>query len=160
MAIIVICSKEDKCQQNPEGNVDLIEMDDNTDQFTDPIAYAKYLCDNAGLTREQRGTVALIARDMQKAYPAASTFFICMIPRGCLICNIHYINPRDALFDIQRLSISHPQTFFWDRETFFSTTGNALFDTCWILLVLTPISHTKLINLGTYESHPINDEPD
>ena len=63
-----------------------MEMDDNTDQFTDPIAYAKYLCDTAGLTREQRGPVALIARDMQKVYPAASKFFMCITPRDCLIC--------------------------------------------------------------------------
>ena len=33
-----------------------------------PIAYAKLLCDRAELTREQRGPVALIARDMEKQY--------------------------------------------------------------------------------------------
>ena len=33
-----------------------------------PVIYAKSLCDKAGLTREQRGPVALIARDMQIAY--------------------------------------------------------------------------------------------
>ena len=35
-----------------------------------PVVYAKSLCDKAGLTREQRGPVALIARDMQTAYEA------------------------------------------------------------------------------------------
>ena len=35
-----------------------------------PVAYAKSLCDTTGLTREQRGPVALIARDMQTAYEA------------------------------------------------------------------------------------------
>ena len=57
---------EDPCQQGPEGSVKLMEKDDNAMHFSDPISYAKYLCDNAGLTREQRGPVALIARDMQK----------------------------------------------------------------------------------------------
>ena len=33
-----------------------------------PIAYAKLLCERAGLTGEQRGPVALIARDMDKVY--------------------------------------------------------------------------------------------
>ena len=35
-----------------------------------PVVYAKSLCDKAGLTREQRCPVALIARDMQTAYEA------------------------------------------------------------------------------------------
>ena len=35
-----------------------------------PVAYAKSLCDKTGLTREQRGPVALIAREMQTAYEA------------------------------------------------------------------------------------------
>ena len=33
-----------------------------------PIAYAKLLCEQAGLTSEQRGPVALIAHDMDKVY--------------------------------------------------------------------------------------------
>ena len=33
-----------------------------------PIAYAKHLCDKAELTREQRGPVALLVRDMQQVY--------------------------------------------------------------------------------------------
>ena len=33
-----------------------------------PIDYAKYLCDKAELTKEQRGFVALVARDMQVVY--------------------------------------------------------------------------------------------
>ena len=49
---------EDPCQQGPEGSVKLMEKDDNAMHFSDPISYAKYLCDNAGLTREQRGPVA------------------------------------------------------------------------------------------------------
>ena len=35
-----------------------------------PVVYAKSLCDKAGLTREQRGPVALLAHDMQTAYEA------------------------------------------------------------------------------------------
>ena len=58
---------EDPCQQNPEGSVKLMERDDSAMHFSYPISYAKYLCDSAGLTREQRGPVALIARDMQKS---------------------------------------------------------------------------------------------
>ena len=33
-----------------------------------PVDFAKYRCDAAGLTTEQRGPVALVARDMQVAY--------------------------------------------------------------------------------------------
>ena len=33
-----------------------------------PIDYAKYLCDKGELTMEQRGPVALLARDMQRVY--------------------------------------------------------------------------------------------
>ena len=36
--------------------------------FVDPVSCAKHLCDQAELTREQRGPVALLARDMQHAY--------------------------------------------------------------------------------------------
>ena len=35
-----------------------------------PVDFAKYLCDAAELTTEQRGPVALVARDMQVAYDA------------------------------------------------------------------------------------------
>ena len=35
-----------------------------------PMEFAKYLCDAATLTTEQRGPVALVARDMQVAYDA------------------------------------------------------------------------------------------
>lgn len=45
-----------------------MERDDDAWRFSDPIRYAQYLRDDAGLTREQRGPVALIARDMQKVY--------------------------------------------------------------------------------------------
>ena len=33
-----------------------------------PVDFAKYLCDAATLTAEQRGPVALVARDLQKAF--------------------------------------------------------------------------------------------
>ena len=33
-----------------------------------PMDYAKYLCDKAELTLEQRGPVALVTRDMQQVY--------------------------------------------------------------------------------------------
>ena len=59
---------KDPCQQGPEGSVKLMEKDDNAMHFSDPISYAKYLCDNAGLTREQRGPVVLRSRDMQQVY--------------------------------------------------------------------------------------------
>ena len=35
-----------------------------------PVGLAKYVCDAAELTSEQRGPVALVARDMQVAYDA------------------------------------------------------------------------------------------
>ena len=35
-----------------------------------PVDFATYLCDEAGRATEQRGPVALVARDMQVAYDA------------------------------------------------------------------------------------------
>ena len=55
-------------KQNPEGHIELMEEDGDTMHFTDPLSYAKYLCDKAHLTREQRAVVALIAEDMQQVY--------------------------------------------------------------------------------------------
>ena len=48
--------------------VELVQDTDEDTQSMDPVAFAKYLCDEAKLTREQRGPVALVARDMQKVY--------------------------------------------------------------------------------------------
>ena len=54
--------------QCPEGGVELMETDSDAMNLSDPISYAKYLCDSAGLTREQRDPVMLIATDMQEVY--------------------------------------------------------------------------------------------
>ena len=54
--------------QCPEGGVELMETDSDAMNLSDPISYAKYLCDSAGLTREQRDPVMLIAKDMQEVY--------------------------------------------------------------------------------------------
>ena len=51
-----------------EGRVDLIEEEDETMLFSDPVTCAKHLCDQGELTREQRGPVALLARYMQQVY--------------------------------------------------------------------------------------------
>ena len=51
-----------------EEGVELVEDEDEATLFNDPVSYAKHLCDAAELTREQRGPVALLARDMQKVY--------------------------------------------------------------------------------------------
>ena len=45
-----------------------MEEEDGDCTLMGPIAYAKHLCDLAELAREQRGPVALVARDMQIAY--------------------------------------------------------------------------------------------
>ena len=45
-----------------------METDSDAMNLSDPISYAKYLCDSAGLTREQRAPVMLIATDMQEVY--------------------------------------------------------------------------------------------
>ena len=52
----------------PELGVELAEEGDEAMLFSDPVSYAKHLCDQADLTREQRGPVALLARDMQKVH--------------------------------------------------------------------------------------------
>ena len=52
----------------PEEGVELVEDGDDAALFNDPVSLAKHLCDQAELTREQRGPVALLARDMQKVY--------------------------------------------------------------------------------------------
>ena len=52
----------------PEEGVELVEDGDDATLLNDPVSFAKHLCDQAELTREQRGPVALLARDMQKVY--------------------------------------------------------------------------------------------
>ena len=42
-----------------------METDSDAMHLSDPISYAKYLCDKGDLTREQRCPVMLIATDMQ-----------------------------------------------------------------------------------------------
>jgi len=52
----------------PDERVELVDEDDEATRFSDPVSYAKHLCDQAELTQEQRGPVALLARDMQTVY--------------------------------------------------------------------------------------------
>jgi hypothetical protein len=52
----------------PEERVELVDEEDETMLFRDPVSFAKHLCDLGELTREQRGPVALLARDMQQVY--------------------------------------------------------------------------------------------
>ena len=52
----------------PDESVELVEEGDEAMLFNDPVSYAKHLCEEAELTREQRGPVALLAKDMQKVY--------------------------------------------------------------------------------------------
>ena len=51
-----------------EPAVEVLQSTDEDPEQLGPVAYAKLLCDRAGLTQEQRGPVALIARDMQRAW--------------------------------------------------------------------------------------------
>ena len=51
-----------------EVGVEVVPHEDAHTSSMGPIDFAKYLCDEASLTTEQRGPVALVARDMQKAY--------------------------------------------------------------------------------------------
>ena len=50
----------------PAVAVELVDAADEDAAALGPIAYAKQLCDKATLALEQRGPVALIARDMHK----------------------------------------------------------------------------------------------
>ena len=52
----------------PEECVEFVEDGDDATLFNDPVSFAKHLCDQAGLTREQRGPAALLARDMLKVH--------------------------------------------------------------------------------------------
>ena len=51
-----------------QEGVELVEEEDDAKRLSDPVSYAKHLCDEAQLTREQRGPVALLAKDMQNVY--------------------------------------------------------------------------------------------
>ena len=53
-----------------EVGVELVTDGDSDCASMGPVDLAKYLCDAASLTTEQRGPVALVARDMQAAYDA------------------------------------------------------------------------------------------
>ena len=54
----------------PEMAVERVERVDETRESLGPAALAQKLCEEAGLTLEQRAPVALIARDMQRVYEA------------------------------------------------------------------------------------------
>ena len=61
----------EQAQEVPQAAVVKVVPDEAEDLLSlGPVAYAKSLCDTMGVTREQRGPVALIARDMQTAYEA------------------------------------------------------------------------------------------
>jgi hypothetical protein len=51
-----------------EVGVESIQDEGEQHEVLGPVAFAKRLCDEAGLTAEQRGPVALVARDMQRVY--------------------------------------------------------------------------------------------
>ena len=51
-----------------EVGVELAPVEDADSTSMGPIDFAKYLCDQGELITEQRGPVALVARDMQIAY--------------------------------------------------------------------------------------------
>ena len=51
-----------------DKGVELVEEGDEAMLFSDPIGYAKHLRVQADLTRNQRGPVAILAKDMQKVY--------------------------------------------------------------------------------------------
>ena len=57
-------------EEEREADVEIMAEDGEDLSSLGPVAYAKMLCDKAGLTLEQRGPVALIAREMQSAYEA------------------------------------------------------------------------------------------
>ena len=61
-------AEEPTAGSSHEAGVEKVGSDDEAPENLEPIAYAKWLCDEAELILEQRGPVALIARDMQRAY--------------------------------------------------------------------------------------------
>ena len=48
--------------------VEVVPHEDADFTSMGPTDFAKYLCDEVQLTTEERGPVALVARDMQRAY--------------------------------------------------------------------------------------------
>ena len=64
--------EQDPQQAEPTPHVEIVpeEAEEEDPLSVGPIAYAKTLCDKAGLTLEQRGPVALIAHTMQIAFDA------------------------------------------------------------------------------------------
>ena len=65
------CEAEiDDARQSPANDVgvELVTDEDPDCASMGPVEFAKHLCEKAGLTTEQRGPVALVARDMQVAY--------------------------------------------------------------------------------------------
>ena len=48
--------------------MELAQEEDTECEAMGPVDYAKHLCDKGELTKEQRGPVALVARDMQVVY--------------------------------------------------------------------------------------------
>ena len=54
--------------RSQEERVEIVDEEDETMRFNDPVSCAKHLCDQGDLTQEQRGPVALVARDMQLVY--------------------------------------------------------------------------------------------
>ena len=52
----------------PDKGVKLVEEGDEAMLVSDPKSCAKHLCKEADLTREQRGPVALLAKDIQTVY--------------------------------------------------------------------------------------------
>ena len=57
-------------EEEREADVTIVTEDGEDLSSLGPVAYAKKLCDRASLTLEQRGPVALIAREMQIAFEA------------------------------------------------------------------------------------------
>ena len=51
-----------------EVGVELAQEEDTECEAMGPADYAKHLCDKGEVTKEQRGPVALVARDMQGVY--------------------------------------------------------------------------------------------
>ena len=51
-----------------EVGVEVVPHEDAHLTSMGPADFAKYLCDEGQLTTEQRGPVALVARDMQRVY--------------------------------------------------------------------------------------------
>ena len=57
-------------EEEREADVEIVAEETEDLASLGPVAYAKILCDRASLTLEQRGPVALIAREMQTAFEA------------------------------------------------------------------------------------------